>query len=123
MTKPQSTFLEIQDRLFTIGSSLACDPIKEPQMRIPDLKEADIVLLEKEMDRISDISCHEIFYIARRTSYLYHICILPDASAAAQKDAVYGWNWKAWKWSPDFKIPEPLKRLSVYTFPLYRLIN
>ena len=33
--------LEIQDRLFTIGSSLACDPIKEPQMRIPDLKEAD----------------------------------------------------------------------------------
>ncbi len=27
---------EIQDRLFTIGSSLACDPEKEPKMKIPD---------------------------------------------------------------------------------------
>lgn len=48
----RSTLLEIQDRLFTIGSSLACDPIKEPKMRLPDLKEADSVLLEKEMDRM-----------------------------------------------------------------------
>src|SRR6185295_12721501 len=37
---------EIQDRLFTIGSSLACDPDKEPLMKIPDLKEADVVVLE-----------------------------------------------------------------------------
>jgi cob(I)alamin adenosyltransferase len=43
---------EIQDRLFTIGSSLACDPVKEPKMRIPDLKETDVELLEKEMDRM-----------------------------------------------------------------------
>ena len=41
---------EIQDRLFTIGSSLACDPEKEPGMKIPDLKAEDIVLLEKEID-------------------------------------------------------------------------
>lgn len=46
--------LEIQDRLFTIGSSLACDPIKEPKMRIPDLKETDVELLEKEMDRMDE---------------------------------------------------------------------
>ncbi len=46
---------EIQDRLFTIGSSLACDPDKEPLMKIPDLKEADIVLLEKEMDAMNEI--------------------------------------------------------------------
>lgn len=45
---------EIQDRLFTIGSSLACDPEKEPKMRIPDLEESDIVLLENEMDRMSE---------------------------------------------------------------------
>jgi cob(I)alamin adenosyltransferase len=43
---------EIQDRLFTIGSSLACDPGKEPLMKIPDLKEEDISLLENEMDRM-----------------------------------------------------------------------
>jgi cob(I)alamin adenosyltransferase len=44
---------EIQDRLFTIGSSLACDPDKEPLMKLPDLKEDDIVLLETEMDRMN----------------------------------------------------------------------
>jgi len=41
---------EIQDRLFTIGSSLACDPHKETAMKIPDLTETDILLLENEMD-------------------------------------------------------------------------
>lgn len=44
----------VQDRLFTIGSSLACDPEKEPQMKIPDLKDVDISLLEKEIDRMSE---------------------------------------------------------------------
>lgn len=45
---------EIQDRLFTIGSALACDPEKEPRLKIPDLKEADISLLEKEMDMMNE---------------------------------------------------------------------
>lgn len=45
---------EIQDRLFTVGSSLACDPEKEPLMKIPDLKEADITLLEKEIDQMNE---------------------------------------------------------------------
>jgi len=46
---------EIQDRLFTIGSSLACDPDKEPSMKIPDLKETDIELLEKEIDKMNGV--------------------------------------------------------------------
>jgi cob(I)alamin adenosyltransferase len=46
---------EIQDRLFTIGSSLACDPDKEPKMKIPDLKEEDITLLEKEIDTMNEV--------------------------------------------------------------------
>lgn len=45
---------EIQDRLFTIGSSLACDPDREPLMKIPDLKEADIQLLETEIDKMNE---------------------------------------------------------------------
>lgn len=45
---------EIQDRLFTIGSSLACDPEKELKMKIPDLKEDDVTLLEKEIDRMNE---------------------------------------------------------------------
>lgn len=45
---------EIQDRLFTIGSSLACDPEKESGLKIPDLKEEDIIFLESEMDRMDE---------------------------------------------------------------------
>lgn len=44
---------EIQDRLFTIGSSLACDPDKEQKLKIPDLKETDVELLEKEIDAMN----------------------------------------------------------------------
>src|SRR5918993_2937875 len=45
---------EIQDRLFTIGSSLACDPQKEPKLKIPDLHEGDITFLETEIDRMAE---------------------------------------------------------------------
>lgn len=44
--------IEIQDRLFTIGSSLACDPEKEPKMKLPDLHAKDISLLEEEIDKM-----------------------------------------------------------------------
>ena len=50
----KSVLKEIQDRLFTIGSSLACDPEKAPAMKIPDLKEEDIVLLENEIDGMNE---------------------------------------------------------------------
>jgi cob(I)alamin adenosyltransferase len=49
----RTTLREVQDRLFTIGSSLACDPEKEPKMKLPDLKEDDISFLEHEIDRMS----------------------------------------------------------------------
>jgi cob(I)alamin adenosyltransferase len=45
---------EIQDRLFTIGSSLACDPDKESKLKIPDLIESDITLLEIEIDKMNE---------------------------------------------------------------------
>ncbi len=54
---------EIQDRLFTIGSSLACDPHKEPLMKIPDLKEADVELLEKEIDKMNEVLVPMKFFI------------------------------------------------------------
>ena len=41
---------EIQDRLFTIGSSLACDPDKETKLKIPDLRESDVMKLEEYID-------------------------------------------------------------------------
>jgi len=46
---------EIQDRLFTIGSSLACDPEKEPRLKIPDLREEDVQKVEAEIDRMMTV--------------------------------------------------------------------
>lgn len=46
---------EVQDRLFTVGSSLACDPDKEPNLKIPDLKEEDILYLEKLIDQMNEV--------------------------------------------------------------------
>ena len=49
------TLKEVQDRLFTVGSSLACDPDKEPKLKIPDLHESDVEFLEKEIDRMNEV--------------------------------------------------------------------
>jgi cob(I)alamin adenosyltransferase len=50
-----TTFIRgIQDRLFTIGSSLACDPEKDIKMSLPDLENEDITLLEKAIDNINE---------------------------------------------------------------------
>ncbi len=46
--------LEIQDRLFTVGSSLATDPEKAPKMKLPDLHESDINWLEQRIDEMDD---------------------------------------------------------------------
>lgn len=44
---------QIQDRLFTIGASLAADP-ERSKMVIPDLYPEDVELLEQEIDRMNE---------------------------------------------------------------------
>jgi cob(I)alamin adenosyltransferase len=62
-TNTRNTLQEVQDRLFTIGASLACDPLKDPMVRIPDLKESDIEWLEKEIDRMNEVLSPMKFFI------------------------------------------------------------
>jgi cob(I)alamin adenosyltransferase len=52
-TPTKNSLLEIQDRLFTIGSILACDPDKS-KMKIPALREDDVLFLENEIDFINE---------------------------------------------------------------------
>ncbi|MBX2964348.1 MAG: cob(I)yrinic acid a,c-diamide adenosyltransferase [Cyclobacteriaceae bacterium] len=49
--KRKNILVEIQDRLFTIGSILATEPGNE-KVKIPALTEADIQVLEKEIDTL-----------------------------------------------------------------------
>jgi cob(I)alamin adenosyltransferase len=57
----RAMLIEIQDRLFTIGASLAIDPEKSNRsgdkagIKIPLLNEKDVEMLEKEMDRMNEV--------------------------------------------------------------------
>ncbi|MGP8214327.1 MAG: cob(I)yrinic acid a,c-diamide adenosyltransferase [Bacteroidia bacterium] len=46
-----SILMEVQDRLLTMGSSLASDPVKS-KVKIPRFSENDITVLEKEIDKM-----------------------------------------------------------------------
>lgn len=108
---------EVQDRLFTIGSNLASDPSKE--MITPDVYEADIELLEKEIDQMTSelpplknfilpgghttVSfCHLARCVCRRTERL--------VVALAENEKV------------DLIIIQYLNRLSDYLFTLGRAL-
>ena len=109
---------EIQDRLFTIGSSLASEPEKS-KMKIPDLHETDITLLENEIDAMNSILpplrafilpgghqsvsfCHVARGVCRRTERL--VIALAEESFVADLVIKY------------------LNRLSDYLFVLCRLM-
>jgi len=107
---------EIQDRLFTIGSALACDPIKEPKMQLPDLKETDVQLLENEIDRMNEsIPPMKNFILPGGHPILSHLHIARCVCRRAERCCVRLEN----------EIPEPLiikyiNRLSDYLFVLSR---
>jgi len=50
--KLRKSLLDIQDRLFTIGSLLAMEPQKKNLPKIPELADGDISHLEKEIDEM-----------------------------------------------------------------------
>lgn len=110
---------QVQDRLFTIGSSLAADPEKS-KMIIPDLRQEDIELLEKEMDDMNlqlpelghfilpggsnTISyCHIARCVCRRAERI--VVHLAEESAVEEKVNIY------------------LNRLSDYLFTLARKVG
>jgi len=54
VNEPLQEFLkEIQDRLFTIGSSLAADPEKSV-LKIPDIRPSDIDVVEDKIDQMNE---------------------------------------------------------------------
>ncbi len=115
----QQLLKEIQDRLFTVGASLAADPDKS-KMKIPDLHDSDITLLENEMDAMNEqlpslkhfvlpggntvVSyCHIARCVCRRAERL--TVELADDSFVDERVTIY------------------LNRLSDYLFVLARKLN
>jgi cob(I)alamin adenosyltransferase len=116
--KAQEVLQEVQDRLFTIGSSLACDPIKEPKMRIPDLKEADVVLLEKEMDRMNEtVAPMKSFILPGGHTTLSHLHIARCVCRRAERCCV---RLELESLEVEPLIIKYINRLSDYLFVLSR---
>jgi cob(I)alamin adenosyltransferase len=50
----REVLIEIQDRVFTAESILALDPGYKPLRKLPEIMEEDILLLEKEIDKMNE---------------------------------------------------------------------
>src|ERR1700759_903216 len=109
---------EIQDRLFTIGSSLAADPEKS-RMVIPDLHVEDIELLEKEMDKMNEILPELKHFILPGGNTTISYChIARCVCRRAERLSVH----LAEESKVDEKVNVYLNRLSDYLFTLARKI-
>lgn len=114
----RSTLKEIQDRLFTIGSSLASDP-ERSKMKIPDLYDKDIEFLELEMDHMNAELPDLRHFVLPGGSVAVSFChIARCVCRRAERIAVH----LAEESPVDEKITIYLNRLSDYLFVLARKI-
>ena len=113
-----SILQEIQDRLFTIGSALACDPEKETKMKIPDLKEDDITLLENEIDKMNDsLPAMKSFILPGGHPTVSHVHVARCICRRAERNCV---RLQLEKNEVEPIITKYLNRLSDYLFILAR---
>lgn len=111
---------EIQDRLFTIGSSLATDAEKEPKMKLPDLNNADIELLEKRIDAMTaELPPMKNFILPGGHVAVSSIHIARCVCRRAERLAV---NMQQHELFVDEKLIQYLNRLSDYLFTLARFV-
>jgi cob(I)alamin adenosyltransferase len=110
---------QIQDRLFTIGSSLAADP-ERSKMVIPDLHIADVELLEQEMDAMNEYLPELRHFILPGGSNIISFChIARCICRRAERITVH----LAEESTVDEKVNIYLNRLSDYLFTLARKIG
>ena len=110
---------QIQDRLFTIGSSLAADPEKS-RMVIPDLHTEDVELLEKEMDKMNETLPELKHFILPGGSNMISYChIARCVCRRAERLTVH----LAEESKVDEKVNIYLNRLSDYLFTLARKLG
>ncbi|MBK0380904.1 cob(I)yrinic acid a,c-diamide adenosyltransferase [Mucilaginibacter segetis] len=115
----QNILKQIQDRLFTIGASLAADPEKS-KMVIPDLTDADIELLEKEMDAMNEQLPELRHFILPGGSTTVSYChIARCVCRRAERISVH----LAEVSQVDERVNIYLNRLSDYLFTLARAIG
>ena len=120
MNNPETTKIlrEVQDRLFTIGSVLASDPVKS-KMKVPDVTQADVDLLEHEMDKMDkDLPALKNFILPGGNIVASHCHVARCICRRAERIVVH--------LATETEVPEIivmyLNRLSDYLFMLSRKI-
>ena len=114
----QPELREIQDRLFTIGSSLATDAEKEPKMKLPDLHSGDIEFLEKKIDDMTALlPVMKSFILPGGHPTVSSIHIARCVCRRAERLAV---GMQQHELFIDEKLIQYLNRLSDYLFTLAR---
>jgi cob(I)alamin adenosyltransferase len=109
---------EIQDRLFTIGSSLATDADKEPKMKLPDLHAADIEFLEKKIDEMTaQLPTMKSFILPGGHVAVSSIHVTRCVCRRAERLAV---GMQQHELFVDQQVIQYLNRLSDYLFTLAR---
>ena len=117
----KDTLKEIQDRLFTIGSELACDPNKETKVSIPDLHESDVKLLEKEMDKMDEeLPVMKHFILPGGLPVVSFAHVARCVCRRAERCCV---NLREKEGKVDDLIIKYLNRLSDYLFTLARYLG
>ncbi len=115
----QQVLKEIQDRLFTIGASLASDP-ERSKMKIPDLGAADITLLEKEMDEMNEVLPELKHFILPGGNTIVSYCHLARCVCRRAERLTVQLAEESFV---DSNITIYLNRLSDYLFVLGRKLN
>jgi len=117
--KYKKQLIEIQDRLFTIGSSLASDPEKS-KMKIPDLLESDVEVLEKWMDEMDTELPEMRFFVLPGGNHAVSFCHVARCVCRRAERLIVELT------ENDFVAPLVLSymnRLSDYLFVLSRKIG
>lgn len=125
-THYQNVLMEIQDLLFTVGAVLATDPEKatlkngKDRLNIPRISEANIAVLEREMDTMNDAlppMTHFVLPGGHQTVSFCHIARCVCRRAERLASALY-------EIAPfDEHTLKYLNRLSDYLFVLARKLS
>ena len=111
--------IEIQDRLFTIGSHLANDQEKS-KIKLPNIVEEDIERLEKQIDTMNHlIPPMRAFILPGGHTHVSHLHIARCICRRAERKIVQLNH----KWEIDPSILKYMNRLSDYLFVLSRKLS
>jgi len=115
----QVVLKEIQDRLFTIGASLASDP-ERAKMKIPDLLASDITVLETEMDQMNEVLPALKHFILPGGNTIVSYCHIARCVCRKAERLTVNLAEESFV---DNNITIYLNRLSDYLFVLARKLN